>query len=539
MSGTTRNRMDVDRYAASGVWRERTVAMDALDRAFADPDGAVFVGEDGPWTYASVMSDAEALAASLYDLGLRSGDVLSFQLPNWPETAVINLAACRLGLVCCPLVPIYRDNDLSFMLRDSRSRVLFIPGTFRGFSYTEMLERLKPSLPDLHIVTVRSRAPGMSDFRDLAAAGAGRSIDWPEVSPRSPKLLLYTSGTTGLPKAVLHDHNTLARAISVSADRWRVREGDAVFMPSPVTHATGYSNALELPFMAGTRCLLMERWDSGAAVTLIDTYEATVTVGATPFLKELTASALAAASDLPSLRVFACGGASVPETVIDAANTAFRQKPAFRVYGSTEAPYITLGFAGSDPARRGATTDGAVVDYEVRVLDDTGADLPRGSEGEIAVRGPSLFRGYMREEDNQGSFTPDGFFLTGDIGIYREDGAILITDRKKDLIIRGGENISAREIEHYLHRHPAVFEASVVAMPHARLGEGVCAYVIAEEGQALSLPDLADFLLAERLAPQKVPERLEILMDFPRTPSGKVRKNVLRQMALESPAVGG
>lgn len=518
----------LERYRRAGVWRNRTLADLARERAAADPDRVVFPNDPSRPTYASLLAEAEALAVSLAELGLLAGDIVSFQVPNWIEAAVINLAAALSGLVVNPIVPIYRDAEVRRMLADSGAKLFFACSRFRNFDYAAMATRIRADLPALrHVVTVRGEA-GASDYAALVAAGRGRGFDGPRVDPDAVKLLLYTSGTSGRPKGVLHSHNTLARVGEVSFARWGLSAGDAILMPSPVTHISGYANGLEQPFLCGTSTVLMEAWNAAEALVLIDAHSVAATVAATPFLKELAAHARAAGRTLPSLRSFACGGAAVPADLVRQANAAFAQPCAFRVYGSSETPLVTVGFPAASRPELAAATDGEVVDYEVRFLAESGEAVAPGGEGEIVVRGPSMFLGYADASQDHDAFTADGFFRTGDIGLSTPEGAIVITGRKKDLIIRGGENISAKEIEDVLHAHPCVTEASVVAMPHARLGEGVCAFVILREGQALDLATLTAFVADAGLARQKTPERLQIVSEFPRTASGKVRKDLLR-----------
>lgn len=512
----------------------------ARRRADRFPEAEVFVGPGTSISVATLLGDAEALASGLWHLGLRPGQVVSFQLPNWPEAAVINLAAAALGLIVSPLVPIYRDAELQFMLNDSATRAVFIPESFGKHDFAGMYRRLEREL--LHeplIVEVRGRAGSGLALNALIEKGRAEPVALP-AAPEidGEKLLLYTSGTTGRPKAVRHSQRTLNHAMARSVAEWGLTPGQRILMPSPVTHATGYVNALELPFLFGTQCVLMDRWDATEAVGLIDRYGVSATVGATPFLRELVDAAQAVGTTLPSLRIFACGGAAVPPDLIRRANNVFAQAPAFRAYGSSEAPYITLGFPGSEDPERAALTDGRISGYQVRVLDDSGTDVALGESGEIAVRGPSLFIGYAREDDMQASFTADGFFLTGDIGARDADDTLTITDRKKDIIIRGGENISAREIEEAMLGHPSFAEVAVVSMPHERLGEGVCAFVVAEPGTSLAPGDIQAFLERSGLARQKNPERIFIIDQLPRTPSGKVRKDVLRSEARTRVACG-
>jgi len=514
-------------FARSGAWADLTIAELAEQRAEADPDGIALIAGETQMSWAALLADARALAASLRSLGLVPGDVVSFQTPNWAEAAVINLAAALSGLVINPIVPIYRDAEVGMMLADSRAKALFTAGSFRNYDYAAMAERLRPLLPALrHIVTVRSESA--MTLESLIAQGRGHSFERPSVDPGSVKMLLFTSGTTGRPKGVLHSHNTLYRVLQQSARHWGISPGDAMLMPSPVTHVSGYGNGLELPFVAGTRTVLMESWNAAEAIALIERHQVTGTVAATPFLVELAKAASAAGKRLPSFRFFACGGAAVPPDVIPAANRAFERCRAFRVFGSSEVPLVTLGYPAAADEMLAATTDGAPIDYTVRVVDDAGHDVAPGADGEILARGPAMFLGYCDRLQTEEAITPDGYFRTGDIGCITPEGALLITGRKKDLIIRGGENISAKEIEDVLHAHPAVEEASVVAMPHARLGEGVCAYVILRPDAVADADALAAHVAASGLARQKIPERFEIVSELPRTASGKIRKDQLR-----------
>ena len=513
------------RFAEAGLWDERTIADQAYELAGAEPDFVAFVEGEAGLTRAQLLAQAEALSAALYARGLRPGDVVAFQVPNWREAAVINLAAALSGLVINPIVPIYRDHEVTQMLGDCRARAFFVSATFRGYDFAAMASRIRAALPDLaHVFTVRGE--GADDLAALVAEGQGAAFARPSVDPRGVKLVLYTSGTTGRPKGVLHSHVTLQRILAESHRRWRVLPGEATLMPSPVTHISGYANGLEAPLVCGTRTVLMESWNAEAAMALIDRHACVGTTAATPFLVELAAAARASGKRLPSFRYFACGGAAVPSDLIPAANAAFENCRAFRVFGSSEVPLVTFGWPRDE--HRAATTDGEIVDYDVRIVGDDDADLPDGREGEILARGPGMMLGYADAAQTAEAITADGFFRTGDLGVRTADGALTITGRKKDLIIRGGENISAKEIEDVLHLHPMVREASVVAMPHARLGEGVCAYVIAREGAAPTPAELAAHVAESGLAKQKIPERFELVEDFPRTASGKVRKDQLR-----------
>ncbi len=514
----------LNRYA-HGYWRDQTLAGMAAARVAEDPDFIAYVAGEARFTRAQIWADAQALATAMLALGLQQGDVISFLTPNWIEAAVINLAAAASGLIINPIVHIYRDAEVGQMLADCGAKLLFIGAEFRGYDYVALAERLRSGLPDLaHIVVVRGAREGMLSYDTLVESGRGAAFTRPQVDPRSVKLLLYTSGTTGKPKAVLHNHNSLTRAVEMSTRHWGIKPGDAMIMPSPVTHVSGYSNGLETPWICGTRTVLMESWNAGDALALIQQHAVAGTVAATPFLIELANAARVAGKTLPSFRFFACGGAAVPEDVIPAANAAFASARAFRVFGSSEVPLVTLGYPAAADTQLAATTDGAILDYDVRIVDGADSDVVAGDEGEILARGPAMFIGYADASQTAESITVDGYFCTGDIGRITPEGALQITGRKKDLIVRGGENISAKEIEDALSAHPNVKEAAVVAMPHARLGEGVCAYIIG----AATADELITHIAALGLAKQKTPERFEYVADFPRTASGKIRKDMLR-----------
>lgn len=517
-------------------YRNTTIAAAARTRALQQPnDTAIFLDTGEEITFASVLDEAMLLARALRKLGMRAGDVVSFQLPNWREPVAINIACCMLGLVINPVIPIYRDRELGFILRDTRARLLFIPEVFRGFDYPAMLAALRDDVPDLeHVVVVKARqlAPDTLSYQTLLDAAASENNDVPDdvVSPDAIKIVMYTSGTTGNPKAVRHSHNTLTRALDNGVDAWNLGRGDVMLMPSPVTHITGFCNGMELPFFTDARAAFMQRWDVDEAIALIQRTAATICISATPFLNELVMAAGERQLGLPSMRLFACGGASVPPQLIRETHRVLDNCRAFRVYGSTEAPLVTTGFQRPEDEALAAGTDGHIDNYELRVLDESGRVLPLNADGEIAVRGPTLMCGYGDAAQMQDAFDADGFFLTGDIGHVTPQGAIVITDRKKDIIIRGGENLSAREIEEVILDHPSVLQAAVVAMPHPRLGEGVAVFIVQQDtGVDLTLAALVAFLTGSGLAKQKWPQRLELVSDLPKTASGKVRKDVLRQ----------
>ncbi|MCO6056903.1 AMP-binding protein [Pseudomonas sp. MOB-449] len=515
------------RYAEGPEWPNRTIAEKAATMAAEDPQRITHVFDGKACRIGELLDDARLLAGALQRRGLVAGDVISFQLPNWHETAVIDLAASLLGLVVAPIVPIYRDAEVAFMLADSAIKAAFFPGSYRNFDFAAMMARLAPGLPQLALLCpVRLDGAGPDSYEAMLAEAQGPT-SLPQVDANAVKLILYTSGTTGRPKAVLHSHNTGPTRLKRAFEHWSGAGRDTLLMASPVTHVTGLS-ALELPFYLDARTVFMDRWNAAEALDIIEREQVTVSLGATPFLHELIQQAEQQGRRLPSLRAFACGGAEVPPALIYKARDVFEHCRAFRVFGSSEAPLVTLGFVGDEQLELAAGTDGEIRDYEVRLLDDEGRPVAPDQEGEICVRGAAMFLGYADPEQSAASFDAEGFFATGDLGRITADNAIVITGRKKDLINRGGEKISAKEVEDILHQHPAIDEAAVVAMPHARLGETLCAYVILRPGQSLTLEVLLDSIDTVGVARQKFPERLMVVDAFPRTASGKIRKDQLR-----------
>jgi acyl-CoA synthetase (AMP-forming)/AMP-acid ligase II len=520
----------IGRYTRSGAWRGVTLADHAVREAEGAPDRVAVIEGERSITCGQVLSEAYRLVGAFNALGLKPGDVISFQLPNWIETVAINVAAALAGLIVNPIVPIYRESEVRYILANSRARVFFIPEHFRSFDYPAMAQQLRAELPVLReVVVVRGRAPGFHTYDELLDLGGAERATRNRMDANAIKLVLYTSGTTGNAKGVLHSHNTMMSEIDAVIDYWGIDSKDVVLMPSPVTHITGYLYALEIAFAAGVKVVFMERWNAAEAVDLIARHGVTFSVGATPFLKELVAEVEKRRMTLPSLRLFMSGGAPVPPELIYRANKVLSGCLTFRVYGSTEAPTVTLGIRSRADADLGATTDGRIVNHDVRICDPaTGEVLSGSADGEICTRGPEMMLGYTDWGQTCESFDADGYFHTGDLGHRVNGDFITVSGRKKDLIIRGGENISPKEIEDVLHRHPAIKEVAIVAMPHERMGETVCAFVIAQPGQTVDVPALAACLEQAGLARQKFPERVELVDDLPRTASGKVQKNVLR-----------
>lgn len=524
---------DERRRASYGdVWADELIDAHLPLAAAAHPRRVALVDGERQWTYAELDAEVDRWAAALQAHGVGHGEVVSWQLPNWAEAVVVHQAILRVGGVSNPIIPIYRHSEVGFILGQARSRILFVPETFRGFDHPAMIRDLSATLPDLETVvvlrasgTVPTPHVGLDEFLESAADGGAEPV--PERSPDDIALLLYTSGTTSDPKGVLHTHNTLTYDNHSVVDFYGLTSEDVVFMPSPVTHITGVMYALQLPFMLGASVVLLDVWEPGAGLGLVERFGCTFMLAATPFLHGMVEHPARTAAMTRSLRVFACGGADVPPDLLRRASSELGCLVA-RVYGSSEIPTATSGNQLDSLDARAGTDGRPIGDTEVRVVDARGAEVPRGIQGELWVRAADMFVGYLDPALDAVAFTPDGWFVTGDLAVADEDGYIRITGREKDIIVRGGENISAKEVEDLLFEHPLVAEVAIVAMPDPVLVERVCAFVVPRDGACPALPELTSWLRERRIAVQKLPERLVLVPDLPRTASGKIQKFKLR-----------
>jgi len=515
-------------YRSRGDWQDTTLVDTARAAVAQAPDKVLLTEGDQQLTRAQAWDGALRLCAFFRALGLVPGDVVAFQLPNWTETAIIALAARMSRLVINPIPPIYRESELGYILADCGAKLIFAPHVFRKVAYAAMLVGLQADLPKLRdIVVVRGEGP-LSWTDALAHPPLDQTL-LPKVDPAAVLMVMYTSGTTGKPKGVMHSHYGFDHRTRAMGEAWGIGTDDVVFMPSPVTHITGALWVFDMPWVRGCRSVLIDVWAADDGIRCIEDNGCTVSGGATPFLQQILDTAGARPGALSRLRLFFCGGTTVsPDLILDATR-AFPGCLFFRAYGSTEMITATLGIHDVAQAELGAHTDGEIVyPVEFRLLGADGNPVAEGEEGEIWARGPGLFVGYVHPDDNTRAFDNDGFFDMGDLGRLVNDNFIVITGRKKDIIIRSGENISPKEVEDALYTHPAVAEVAIVAMPSTATGEKGCAFIIANPGQTIDMADIRRHLDAAGLARQKFPEHLVLVDDLPRVPSGKVKKDVLR-----------
>ncbi len=527
----------IEKYTKEGYWINKTLS-EYLDEAVEKyPDKEAVVDRDKRVTYLQLGQMVDRMALGLLGLGITRGDVVSFQLPNWLEAVVIHHAVAKIGAITSPILPIYRSTEVKYMLEHSESSLLIIPREFRRFDYINMIDELRKELPALkHILVIgRNKLPeGMLSFEEFMETkwedrGDPMSLKRIRPDPNEVMLIMFTSGTEAEPKGVLHTYNTLAHECRSSIDAWQLRENDVLLIGNPVTHIGGLLHGLEMPQMLKAKLVLMDIWNPDRAIEIIEKERCTFTTGATPFLLGIIQSPALIEHDLSSLRSFPCGGAGVPPSAIRDFASRFPACHVGRGYGSTEYPTVSVNFL-DEPLDKASERDGIpVLGTEVKIVDDKGREVPIGVSGEIVVRGPECFVGYLNPELNKIYFDKDGWFHTGDLGRIDEDGYVEVTGRKKDIIIRGGENISAKELEDVLFTHPDIDEVAIVGMPDPIMQEKVCAYVIPKPGRTITFDELVSFLQRKNIAKQKFPERLEIVDKFPMTASGKVQKFILRQ----------
>ena len=531
---------------AQGHWRDRTI-NDALDAAVAArPDKTALTAvqvESGAVTrfsYRELARMADRIAVGLTRLGVVRGDVVAVQLPNWWQFTLTYLACSRIGAVMNPLMHIFRERELSFMLQHGEARVAIVPQSFRGFDYAQMLEGLRPRLPLLqHVVVVGAEQdgqPAAHSFEALLSGPAWESApDAAEILRRArPSAddvtqLIYTSGTTGEPKGVMHTANTVLANIVPYAERLQLGAGDVVLMASPMAHQTGFMYGLIMPIWLQASAVLQDVWEPRKAVELIQQEQATFTMASTPFLTDLARTvAEQGGGGVPSLRSFLCAGAPIPGPLVEQARAALGAK-IVSAWGMTENGAVTLTRL-DDADERSFNTDGLPLPgVELKVVDVDGARLPAGASGRLLLRACSNFGGYLHRPHLNGT-DAEGWFDTGDLARIDTQGYVRITGRSKDVIIRGGENIPVVEIESLLYRHPANAHAAIVAYADERLGERACAVVVPRPGHSIDLAGIVDFLKAQQVAMQYIPERLIVRDAMPSTPSGKIQKFKLREL---------
>lgn len=519
-------------YRQQGLWGDASLADYWQQTARAMPDKIAVVDNHGAsYTYSALDHAASCLANWMLAKGIESGDRIAFQLPGWCEFTVIYLACLKIGAVSVPLLPSWREAELVWVLNKCQAKMFFAPTLFKQTRPVDLILPLQNQLPQLQqIVGVDKLAPATSSL-SLSQIIADNTPLTTAITTHGDELaaVLFTSGTEGLPKGVMLTHNNILASERAYCARLNLTWQDVFMMPAPLGHATGFLHGVTAPFLIGARSVLLDIFTPDACLALLDQQRCTCMLGATPFVYDLLNLLEKQPADLSALRFFLCGGTTIPKKV--ARECQQRSIKLLSVYGSTESsPHAVVNL--DDPLSRFMHTDGyAAAGVEIKVVDDARKTLPPGCEGEEASRGPNVFMGYFDEPElTARALDEEGWYYSGDLCRMDEAGYIKITGRKKDIIVRGGENISSLEVEDILLQHPKIHDACVVAMPDERLGERSCAYVVLKAPHhSLSLEEVVAFFSRKRVAKYKYPEHIVVIEKLPRTASGKIQKFLLRK----------
>ena len=519
-------------YRQQGLWGDASLADYWQQTARAMPDKIAVVDNHGAsYTYSALDHAASCLANWMLAKGIESGDRIAFQLPGWCEFTVIYLACLKIGAVSVPLLPSWREAELVWVLNKCQAKMFFAPTLFKQTRPVDLILPLQNQLPQLQqIVGVDKLAPATSSL-SLSQIIADNTPLTTAITTHGDELaaVLFTSGTEGLPKGVMLTHNNILASERAYCARLNLTWQDVFMMPAPLGHATGFLHGVTAPFLIGARSVLLDIFTPDVCLALLEQQRCTCMLGATPFVYDLLNVLEKQPADLSALRFFLCGGTTIPKKV--ARECQQRGIKLLSVYGSTESsPHAVVNL--DDPLSRFMHTDGyAAAGVEIKVVDDARKTLPPGCEGEEASRGPNVFMGYFDEPElTARALDEEGWYYSGDLCRMDEAGYIKITGRKKDIIVRGGENISSREVEDILLQHPKIHDACVVVMPDERLGERSCAYVVLKAPyHSLSLEEVVAFFSRKRVAKYKYPEHIVVIEKLPRTASGKIQKFLLRK----------
>ena len=514
-------------YERSGAWDKSTLPAMLRRHAAANPsaDAVIDLRGERIVSRGELAADVERLSGWLLARGIGIGDVVSVQLPNWYETVVVDLAVLAVGAILNPLLPLYRATDLRKMLTTSRSKLIVTPDIYRGHDFGAMIAEVAALLdnPIEHVaitdpVGTNQRFGGWLDAAGGSAVAGDRSSS-------TVSELIFTSGTEAAPKAIMHTEQTTNHGVRSLWNSLKMGDEEVVWMPSPIGHSTGLNYGVRFAIYLGLSLVLQDRWSAADAAMLVERFSCSYTLAATTFLADLVEHATEHGARLESLRYFGSGGAPVPASLVEAARAVGVN--VLRLYGSTELLCATWNRRDS-PSMKRLLTDGLPLDdVEIEVRDENGVPVC-DKPGEIFGRSPNACVGFFGDpERTDATFRPDGWIRTGDLGVLDSEGYLTIVGRKKEIIIRGGLNISPREIEDLLTEIPGVARNAIVGLPNARLGEIVCACVVPHADTTLDLESMIAALRARGLATFKLPQALVLFDELPTTTTGKVRKHEL------------
>jgi len=494
-----------------------------LARAAATPDARMVIDERGDTlTFADYAAAAERAAAGLAALGVGAGSVVSWQLPSWPESMVLVAALSRLGAIQNPILPIYREREVGFIARQASTRLLIVPSTFRGFDFEAMARGIAADVPGLEVLVCDRVLP----------AGEPAAIP-PFVAPDDDAVrwLFYTSGTTADPKGAQHTDRTIDAAAKGMSERLGLVPEDRHGLVFPFTHIGGII-WLFSALRVGLTNIVDEAFNPETTIPLLQREGATLAGAGTFFhLAYLKAQRANPSTKLfPNVRAFPGGGAPKPPQLHYDIKSELGGAGIVSGWGLTEAPILTMASTADEDEQLANTEGFAMPGVQLRAITLDGKVAGIDEEGELRAKAPQMMKGYLDPSLDADAFDDEGWFRTGDLGRIDADGMVTITGRLKDIIIRKGENISAKEVEDLLFTHPLVADVAVIGLPDASSGERACAVVALKDvGSPLSMDEMSSFLRSKNLRAQAIPEQLEFLDALPRNPAGKVMKQDLKK----------
>lgn len=539
---TTLTAQLIDKYKSR--WPNKTIIDYLKETAQSYPDKTAIVDARSSYTFRELSDQVDRVALGLKALGVVPDDVVSFQLPNWNEFVILHFAVTRIGAISNPLIPIYRDEQIDEMVKAAKSKVMVIPDEFGGFDFTAMVDRLRDGWPDMeHVLVIGDNIPeGMESFSKLMDEPWEERDDKAEldllyVDPNDVTEIVFTSGTTGEPKGVMHTHNSLCVSTEYFKERLKVTSDDVVFMASTFAHQTGFLYGARIQVHCGCTAIYQDKWDPAEFLDKIEQDGVSVTMAATPYLSDAVNVEGIENRDLQSFRAFCTAGAPVPPSLV---REAAEKLPCTILtgWGQSENGLVTLTYLDDSEDNLCNTAGYPCPGMELTVVDLEGNPCPSDTEGDLWCRGPAMFVGYL----DRIAFTREQYvgdwFKTGDRAIMDADGYIRLAGRSSDIIRHHGEQFPVTELENLLHEHPDVAVAQVVAMPDPAdpSAEVGCAFVSLRQGAksgdtsngSFTIDKMREFLRNNGIRQQDWPERLEIVDNFPRTPSGKIQKFVLR-----------
>lgn len=522
------NKSRAEDYYKKGYWTEKTL-LDRWNETVAVYAETLFVTDDlgNRRTYARLDAEADAVAAFLEAHGIRSGDVITFQITPRYEFLAVLFGCIKLGAVPAPLGLCFVGNELEQLLEKLQSKMHFCVDSYRSCDRTGEIYALREAYkPELGLVFIGGRHEGADSFADIIAAG-GKPQQYSTSGADDLALILCTSGTTQGSKAVMFTHNNIISSEEVFNRAYSLTAEDKIFMPAPLNHATGLHHGIISPMLRGGSVVLQERFTCKEAVTLMNREGCTYSMGATPFVYDLLAQLEEGGETLPALKFYICGGAPVPRELVRRAYSRHGILVC-ECYGSTESvPHV--GVRPSECLENDGQSAGRAMDgIEVRIVDKERRPLPPGFVGEEASRGPNIFSGYLgAPELTDVSLDEEGWFYSGDLAVMDEAGNVRIVGRIKDMIIRGGENLNSNLINDNLEGCPGVKDHAVIGMPDERLGERICAFLVPKDGETVNQDIVLEYLRQKRVQKRLWPERVELIDEIPRTESGKIKKNAL------------